>query len=125
MKFLRRRWHGARSSRRNSYSMEPGWHDHLGLSAEELAFYDALEVNDSAVQVLGEPTLGTIARELTESVRHNVTIDWAVRENVRAQMRVRVKRILRRYGYPPDKQGQAMQTLLERAEVPSQAWAAA
>src|SRR5687768_12730157 len=58
----------------------------LGLSDEELAFYDALEVNDSAVQVLGEPTLKTIARELTESVRRNVTIDWTVRENVRAQV---------------------------------------
>jgi type I restriction enzyme, R subunit len=97
----------------------------LGLSDEELAFYDALEVNDSAVQVLGEPTLKTIARELTESVRHNVTIDWTVRENVRAQLRVRVKRILRKYGYPPDKQEQATQTVLEQAEVLSHVWAAA
>lgn len=96
----------------------------LGLSDEELAFYDALEVNDSAVQVLGEPTLKTIARELTESVRRNVTIDWTVRENVRAQMRVRVKRILRKYGYPPDKQEQATQTVLEQAEVLSDEWAA-
>jgi type I restriction enzyme R subunit len=97
----------------------------LGLSDEELAFYDALEVNDSAVQVLGEPTLKTIARELTESVRRNVSIDWTVRENVRAQMRVRVKRILRKYGYPPDKQEQAAQTVLDQAEVLSQVWAAA
>jgi type I restriction enzyme, R subunit len=97
----------------------------LDLSDEELAFYDALEVNDSAVQVLGEPTLKTIARELTESVRRNVSIDWTVRENVRAQMRVRVKRILRKHGYPPDKQEQATQTVLEQAEVLSQAWAAA
>jgi type I restriction enzyme, R subunit len=97
----------------------------LGLSDEELAFYDALEVNDSAVQVLGEPTLKTIARELTESVRRNVSIDWTVRENVRAQMRVRVKRILRKYGYPPDKQEQATQTMIEQAEVLSHAWAAA
>jgi type I restriction enzyme R subunit len=97
----------------------------LDLSDEELAFYDALEVNDSAVQVLGEPTLKTIARELTESVRRNVSIDWMVRENVRAQMRVRVKRILRKHGYPPDKQEQATQTVLEQAEVLSQAWAAA
>jgi type I restriction enzyme R subunit len=96
----------------------------LGLSDEELAFYDALEVNDSAVQVLGEPTLKTIARELTDSVRRNVTIDWTVRENVRAQMRVRVRRILRKYGYPPDKQERATQTVLEQAEVLSQAWAA-
>jgi type I restriction enzyme R subunit len=96
----------------------------LGLSDDELAFYDALEVNDSAVQVLGEPTLKTIARELTESVRRNVSIDWTVRENVRAQMRVRVRRILRKYGYPPDKQAQATQTVIEQAEVLSQAWAA-
>jgi type I restriction enzyme, R subunit len=97
----------------------------LGLSDEELAFYDALEVNDSAVQVLGEPTLKTIARELTESVRRNVSIDWTVRENVRAQMRVRVKRILRKYGYPPDKQEQATQTVIEQAEVLSHEWVAA
>jgi type I restriction enzyme R subunit len=97
----------------------------LGLSDEELAFYDALEVNDSAVQVLGEPTLKTIARELTESVRRNVSIDWTVRENVRAQVRVRVKRILRKNGYPPDKQEHATQTVLEQAEVLSHEWAAA
>jgi type I restriction enzyme, R subunit len=97
----------------------------LGLSDEELAFYDALEVNDSAVKVLGEPTLKTIARELTESVRRNVSIDWTARENVRAQMRVRVRRILRKYGYPPDKQEQATQTVLEQAEVLSHEWAAA
>jgi type I restriction enzyme R subunit len=97
----------------------------LGLSDEELAFYDALEVHDGAVQVLGEPTLKAIARALTESVRRNVSIDWTVRENVRAQMRVRVKRILRTYGYPPDKQEHATQTVIEQAEVLSQAWAAA
>ena len=97
----------------------------LGLSSEELAFYDALGVNDSAVQVLGEPTLKTMARELTESVRRNVSLDWTLRENVRAQMRVHVKRILRKHGYPPDKQEQATQTVLEQAEVLSDAWAAA
>jgi type I restriction enzyme, R subunit len=97
----------------------------LGLSDEELAFYDALEVNDSAVKVLGEPTLKTIACELTESVRRNVSIDWTVRENVRAQVRVRVKRILRKYGYPPDKQEQATQMVLDQAEVFSHVWAAA
>ena len=85
--------------------------------AVALAFYDALEVNDSAVKVLGEPTLMTIARELVEAVRENVTIDWTVRENVRAQLRVIVKRILRKYGYPPDKQEKATQTVLEQAEV--------
>ncbi len=91
--------------------------ERLGLSEEELAFYDALETNDSAVQVLGDETLRTIAREVAEAVRKNVTIDWTVRENVRAQLRVIVKRILRKYGYPPDKQEKATQTVLQQAEV--------
>ncbi len=95
----------------------------LGLSEDELAFYDALEVNDSAVKVLGERTLKTIACELVDTVKKNVTIDWAVRENVRAQLRVIVKRILRKYGYPPDKQEKATQTVLEQAELLSEAWA--
>ena len=95
----------------------------LKLTEDELAFYDALEVNDSAVKVLGEPTLVKIARELVETVRKNVTIDWTVRENVRAQLRVIVKRILRKYGYPPDKQEKATQTVLEQAEVLSELWA--
>ena len=86
-------------------------------------FYDALETNDSAVQVLGDDTLRTIARELVETVRRNVTIDWTLRENVRAQLRVLVKRILRKHGYPPDKQEKATQTVLEQAEVLSAGWA--
>jgi type I restriction enzyme R subunit len=97
----------------------------LELSEDELAFYDALETNDSAVKVLGEPTLKTIARELVAIVRKNVTIDWTIRENVRAQLRVVVKRILRKYGYPPDKQEKATQTVLEQAEVLSEQWAPA
>ena len=97
--------------------------EQLGLSDDELAFYDALETNDSAVKVLGEPTLQKIARELVETVRGNVTIDWTIRENVRAQLRVLVKRILRKYGYPPDKQEKATQTVLEQAEVLSEIWA--
>jgi type I restriction enzyme R subunit len=97
----------------------------LGLSEDELAFYDALETNDSAVKVLGDETLRTIARELSETVRKNVTIDWTVRENVRAQLRVLVKRILRKHGYPPDKQEKATLTVLEQAEVLSETWATA
>ena len=89
----------------------------LKLSEEELAFYDALETNDSAVQVLGDETLRTIAREVTDTVRKNVTIDWTMRENVRAQLRVIIKRILRKYGYPPDKQEKATQTVLEQVEL--------
>ena len=95
----------------------------LGLGEDELAFYDALETNDSAVQVLGDETLRTIARELVETVRRNVTIDWTLRENVRAQLRVLVKRILRKHGYPPDKQEKATQTVLEQAELLSGEWA--
>jgi type I restriction enzyme R subunit len=97
----------------------------LGLSEDEAAFYDALEVNDSAVKVLGEPTLTKIARELVAAVKQSVTIDWTVRDNVRAQLRVIVKRILRKYGYPPDKQEKATETVLEQAEVLSEAWSAA
>ncbi len=97
----------------------------LGLSEDELAFYDALETNDSAVKVLGDETLRGIARELVETVRKNVTIDWTLRENVRAQLRVLVKRILRKHGYPPDKQEKATQTVLEQAALLSGEWAAA
>ena len=93
------------------------------MSEDEIAFYDALEVNDSAVQVLGDETLRIIAQELVRAVRNNVTIDWTLRENVRAKMRVMVKRILRRYGYPPDKQEKATQTVLEQAEVLCRDWA--
>ena len=95
----------------------------LGLTEDELAFYDALETNDSAVRVLGDETLRTIARELVETVRGNVTIDWTLRENVRANLRRLVKRILRRHGYPPDRREKAMRTVLEQAEVLSAGWA--
>ena len=97
--------------------------EELGLSEDELAFYDALETNDSAVQVLGDEILRGIARELVETVRRNVTIDWTLRENVRAHLRVLVKRILRKHGYPPDKQEKATRTVLEQAEVLSEGWA--
>ena len=96
----------------------------LGLTEDELAFYDALEANDSAVQVLGDETLRDIARELVETVRGNVTIDWTLRENVRANLRRLVRRILRKHGYPPDKQEKATRTVLEQAEALSAGWAA-
>ncbi len=95
----------------------------LGLTEDEVAFYDALEVNDSAVAVLGDETLRTIAQELMRAVKSSVTIDWTVRENVRAQMRVIIKRILRKYGYPPDKQARATELVLEQAEVICKDWA--
>jgi type I restriction enzyme R subunit len=89
----------------------------LGLTDDEVAFYDALEVNDSAVKVLGDETLKIIAQELVRTVRGNVTIDWTMRENVRAHMRVMIKRILRRFGYPPDRQARATELVMEQAEV--------
>jgi type I restriction enzyme R subunit len=95
----------------------------MGLNEDELAFYDALEVNDSAVQVLGDESLRIIARELVENVRKNVSLDWTQRENVQARLRVIVKRILKKHGYPPDLQERATQTVLQQAEVLSEAWA--
>ena len=97
--------------------------EQLGLTDDELAFYDALETNDSAVKVLGDETLRAIACELVETVRNNVTIDWTMRENVRANIRRLVRRILRRHGYPPDKQEKATKTVLEQAEALSATWA--
>ena len=91
--------------------------ERLGLSDDELAFYDALGVSDSAVQVLGDETLRDIARELVETVRGNVTIDWTLLESVRANLRRLVKRVLRKHGYPPDKQELATRTVLEQAEA--------
>jgi type I restriction enzyme R subunit len=98
--------------------------EQLGLTDDELAFYDALETNDSAVQVLGDDTLRTIAHELVDTVRRNVTIDWTERETARANLRRLVKRILRKYGYPPDKQEQATITVLEQAAALGAEWAA-
>ncbi len=95
----------------------------LNLTEDEIAFYDALEVNDSAVKLLGDEELRAIARELVDTVRKNTTIDWTVRETVRAKLRVMVKRILRSHGYPPDKQEKATQTVLEQAEAIARDWA--
>ncbi|MBZ0194502.1 MAG: type I restriction endonuclease subunit R, partial [Deltaproteobacteria bacterium] len=94
-----------------------------GLSDEEIAFYDALAENESAVQVMGDDKLKVIAYELLTSLRANVTVDWAHSENTRARMRVLVKRILRKYGYPPDLQDKAVQTVLQQAEALSAEWA--
>jgi type I restriction enzyme R subunit len=98
--------------------------EQLKLTEDEVAFYDALEVNDSAVKVLGDEALRMIARELVEKVRTNVKIDWTIRENARAEIRVMVKRILRKYGYPPDKEERATKTVLEQAEILCKEWAA-
>jgi type I restriction enzyme R subunit len=96
----------------------------MDLTEDELAFYDALSDNGSALEVMGDETLRDIARELVTAVRSNVTIDWTMRENVRAKLRVIVKRILKKHGYPPDKQEKATLTVLEQAEVLSEEWAA-
>jgi len=95
------------------------------MTDDELAFYDALGVNDSAVQVLGNETLRKIALELTQMIRSSVTIDWTQRESVQAEIRLKVKKILRKYGYPPDKQEKATQTVLEQAEMIARDWVAA
>lgn len=91
--------------------------ENLNLDFRELAFYDALEVSDSAVQILGDDILKTIARELVISVKNSVTIDWDKKESVQAKMRVMIKRILKKYGYPPEKQDQAVKTILEQAKM--------
>lgn len=89
----------------------------LGLTQDEVAFYNALEVNDSAVQVLGDEQLKTIAREIADKVRANATIDWTIRESARAKLMVLVRRTLNKYGYPPDKQQKAIDTVLKQAEL--------
>ncbi len=94
----------------------------LGLTDDEVAFYDALADNESAKDVLGDETLKVIARELVATVKKNITIDWSVRESVQAKLRLIVKRILRKYGYPPDKQEKATITVLEQAKRLGQGW---
>ena len=94
-----------------------------GLTEEEIAFYDALATNESAIEVLGNDSLKLIAHELLESLKSNVTVDWSHRESARARMRVLVKRILRKYGYPPDLQDAAIRTVLQQAEALSSQWA--
>jgi len=89
----------------------------LGLNTDEVAFYNALEINDSAVQVLGDDTLKEIAREIADKVRANATIDWTIRESARAKLMVLVRRTLNKYGYPPDKQQKAIDTVLKQAEL--------
>jgi type I restriction enzyme R subunit len=95
----------------------------LGLTDEEVAFYDALGTNESAVQAMGDDSLRFIAQELLKTIRENVTIDWTVKESARAKLRVIVKRILRKHGYPPDLQEEATKTVLAQAELLCNDWA--
>lgn len=96
--------------------------DELGLNDDELAFYDALANNEASVRELGDETLAKIAHELTDSLRQNVTVDWSNRDSVRAKLRLMVKRILRKYKYPPDQQEEAAQLVLAQAETLCEAW---
>ena len=96
--------------------------ENLGLSEDEIAFYDALEVNDSAVKVLGDDTLKAIARDLVTAIRKNLSIDWTVKKNVKAKLRVTVKRLLKKYGYPPDKCDQTSTTVVQQAELLCTDW---
>jgi type I restriction enzyme R subunit len=96
--------------------------EELGLNADELAFYDALANNEEAVREMGDEILKKIAHELAESLRQNISVDWSVRDNVRAKLRLMVKRILRKYKYPPDRQEEAVKLVLEQAETLSAEW---
>ncbi|MCX6939563.1 MAG: DUF3387 domain-containing protein, partial [Verrucomicrobia bacterium] len=95
----------------------------LGLTNEEVAFYDALANNESAVQAMGDQKLRVIAAELVTQVRKSVTIDWTLREGSQAKIRVMVKRILTRFGYPPDLQDEAVKTVLAQANLLCAEWA--
>jgi type I restriction enzyme R subunit len=97
--------------------------EELGLSEDEIRFYDALANNESAVRELSDETLKKIAHELTENLRQNITVDWSARESVRAKLRLMVKRILRKYKYPPDQQDGAVELVLQQAEALGEAWA--
>jgi type I restriction enzyme R subunit len=97
--------------------------EELNLTEDEVAFYDALEVNDSAVKILGDKTLKAIAREIVETIRNNVKVDWTERDNLQAKLRVLVKRVLKKYGYPPDKEQKAIETVLDQAKIVAKDWA--
>jgi type I restriction enzyme R subunit len=98
--------------------------EEMGLSKEEIAFYDALAENQSARDVMGEPALRVIAHELVMVIKSNVSVDWMHRESARATIRRHVKRLLRKYGYPPDLQDEAVQNVLQQAEALASEWAA-
>lgn len=97
--------------------------EELGLTEDEVRFYDALANNESAVRELNDETLKKIAHELTENLRKNITVDWSARESIRAKLRIMVKRILKKYKYPPDQQEGAVELVLQQAEALGEAWA--
>jgi len=91
--------------------------ERLGLSEEEIAFYDALADNESALEILGNETLRLMAAELVRIIRQNAGVDWTLRKNIQAKIKVSVKRLLKKYGYPPDKQKLATENILKQAEL--------
>ena len=97
--------------------------EQLGLNEDEVRFYDALANNESAVRELTDATLKLIAHELAENLRQNLTVDWSARESVQARLRLMVKRILRKYKYPPDQQDAAVELVLQQAKALGEAWA--
>lgn len=105
------------------YKEELGKGKDLGLNEDEIAFYDALANNESAMDVLGDDTLREIALEIVRLIKKNVRVDWAIRESVQAELRLKVKLVLRRYGYPPDKQEEATNLVIEQAKVVAEDWA--
>ena len=106
----------------NKFREAAGRGDELGLSEDEIRFYDALAENESAVRELADETMKKIAQELTQRLRENLTVDWNARESVRANLRLMVKRILRKYKYPPDKQESAIELILQQTQVMGEAW---
>jgi type I restriction enzyme R subunit len=94
----------------------------LGLGPDEIAFYDALANNESAVRELGDDVLKKIAVEITEKLRASTTVDWQVRESVRAKLRILVRRCLQKWKYPPDKQASAVEEVLKQAETLADGW---
>ena len=96
--------------------------EQLGLNDDEIRFYDALADNESAVRELGDEILKKIAHELTENLRQNLSVDWSERESIRAKLRIMVRRILRKYKYPPDRQEEAVELVLQQAKALGEEW---
>ncbi len=118
-------WKEKHEAQKQGVTIEESERDEsLGLSDDEVKFYDALANNEAAVLELGDEILKKIAHELTDNLRANISVDWSQRESVRAKLRIMVKRILRKYKYPPDQADGAVQLVLQQAEALGEQWAA-
>ncbi|MGM0444481.1 MAG: type I restriction enzyme endonuclease domain-containing protein, partial [Fibrobacterota bacterium] len=104
------------------FQEEMGREAELGLNSDEVAFYDALANNESAVRMLGDETLKKIAVEITGKLRKSTTVDWQVRDSVRARLKILVRRTLQRYKYPPDRAPEAIDLVMKQAETLSNTW---